>query len=369
MKISAALAHANNSPLAIAEIDLAEPGDSDILVRLVATGLCHTDLTVLANAPLPWPAVLGHEGAGVVEQVGRNVTKVAPGDHVLMTTASCGECRNCLQGQPSYCLQFREVNMTGGYRADGSCSHSHQGKPVFGRFFGQSSFASHVLTAERNVVKVAADLPLDLLAPLGCGIQTGAGAVLNTLQPRPGSSLVVFGAGAVGLAAVMAAVIAGCTTIIAVDRVPSRLTLASELGATHVINADAEDAVARVLEITDGGADFALEATGVTAVMEQTVAALGLNGTAVLVGVAGADAQIKVNPTVMQSKNQVLKGSMMAGLNAVPDLFIPQLISFWRAGRLPVEKLVTYYEFDGINQAIHDAHKGTAIKPILRLPR
>ena len=368
MKINAALAHGNNSPLSIEEIDLAEPVENDILVKLVATGLCHTDLTVLANAPLPWPAVLGHEGAGVVEKVGRNVTKVAPGDHVIMTTASCGKCKNCLEGQPSYCLSFRDINMSGGYCGDGSCSHSQGGKPVFARFFGQSSFATYSLTTERSVIKVDADLPLDVLAPMGCGIQTGAGAVLNTMKVRPGASFVVFGSGAVGLSGLMAAKIAGCSPLIAIDTVPSRLELATELGATHVINALDENAVERITEIC-GGADYVLEATGITAVMSQAIDALGFNGVAVLVGVAGAEASVAFNPTLVQSKRLTIKGSMMAGENAVADLFITQLVQYWRKGLLPIEKLVTHFEFDQINDAIHAAHDGSAIKPILRLPQ
>jgi aryl-alcohol dehydrogenase len=368
MKIHAALAHANNGPLSIEDVDLSEPQAGDILVRIVASGLCHTDLAVLANAPLPWPAIVGHEGAGVVEKVGAGVTKVAVGDHVIMTTASCGTCKNCQSGRPSYCQQFRDMNMSGGYRKDGTCSHSHNGKPVFARFFGQSSFASYALTWQRNVIKVPNDLPLDVLAPLGCGIQTGAGAVLNTLQVRAGSSLVIFGAGAVGLSALMASKIAGCSKIVVVDKVASRLELALELGATDVVNAGEGDAVEVVRGLTNGGADFAVEATGVIKVMEQAIAALGLNGVVALVGVAGATASVAFNPTDVMSKNLTIKGSMMSGAGAVPDAFIPQLIEFWRAGKLPIEKLVRYYEFSAINQAIHDAHDGSAIKPILRMP-
>lgn len=368
MKIHAALATANNSPLIIDEVELIEPDAGDILVRIVATGLCHTDLTVLANAPLPWPAIFGHEGAGIVEKVGPGVTKVAPGDHVIMTTSSCGTCANCQRGQPSYCLQFRDLNMSGGYRKDGSCSHKHHGKPVFARFFGQSSFASHALTWQRNVIKVPNDLPLDVVAPLGCGIQTGAGAVLNTLKVTAGSSLVIFGAGAVGLSGLMAGKIAGCSKLIVVDKVASRLDLAKELGATDVVNAGATDAVEAVRAITGGGADFVLEATGVMKVMEQAIAAMGMNGTVALVGVAGAAASIAFSPTDVQSKNQTIKGSIMAGQGAIADVFIPQLIEFWRAGKLPIEKLVRYYEFKDINQAVHDAHDGSAIKPILRMP-
>jgi aryl-alcohol dehydrogenase len=369
MQIQAALAHANNAELSIETIDLAEPGQGEVVVRIVATGLCHTDLTVLAHAPLPWPAVLGHEGAGVVVKVGSGVAKVAQGDHVLMTTSSCGACKSCAEGQPSYCVQFRAMNMSGGFRRDGGCSHSQHGKPVFARFLGQSSFASHVLVGERNMVKVDKALPLDLLAPFGCGIQTGAGAVLNTLRPRAGSSLAVFGAGAVGLSALMAAKLAGCTTLIAVDKVPSRLALARELGATHVVDAGQGDAVAAVREIAGGGADYTVEATGVTAVMAQAIEALGIGGTVALVGVAGATASVSFNPMELQNKRVTIKGSIMAGDHGVPDVFIPQLIDFWKRGLFPFEKLVQHYSFDQINQAVHDAHDGSAIKPIMRLPQ
>jgi aryl-alcohol dehydrogenase len=368
MQITAALATANSTPLALDEVQLVEPGAGDILVRIVASGLCHTDLNAIAKAPLPWPAILGHEGAGIVEKIGPGVTKVAPGDHVIMTTSSCGGCANCQAGQPSYCASFRELNMSGGYRADGGCSHTHHGKPVFARFLGQSSFATYSLTWERNVIKVDASLPLDVLAPLGCGIQTGAGAVLNTLKVRPGSNLVVFGAGAVGLSALMAAKLSGCAKLIAVDMVPWRLDLARELGATDVVNARDGDSVEAVRALTGGGVDYAVEATGVEKVMEQAVASLGLNGTVVLVGMAGANASMRFNPTEVQSRNQTIKGSLMAGAGAIADAFIPQLIGFWKAGQLPIEKLVHYYDFKDINQAIHDAHDGSAIKPILRMP-
>lgn len=368
MKIQAALAFASNAPLSIETVEIAEPGPQQILVKVVATGMCHTDLNVLANPAMPWPVLFGHEGAGIVEKVGSQVSKVAVGDHVLMTTSSCGKCPSCLAANPSYCIRFREMNMSGGRTCDGGCTHQHNAKPVFAGFLGQSSFASHALTGERNVIKIDADLPLDILAPLGCGIQTGAGAVLNTLRPRAGSSLVVFGAGGVGLAAVMAAKIAGCSQLIVVDKVPSRLALAEELGATHVINAGDTDAVAAIHEITGGGADYSVEATGVPVVMQQAISAVGIGGNVVLVGIAGSQASITISPTEVQAKNIKIQGSIMAGIGGVPDLFIPQLIGYWKAGLLPVEKLIRYYPFDQINQAIHDAHDGSAIKPILRLP-
>lgn len=363
MDILAAVAHANKAPLVLETIELDEPGAGEVLVRLVATGLCHTDLTILTHAPLPWPAILGHEGAGVVEKIGPGVKRLAVGDHVVMTTTSCGICPNCQRGQPSFCANFRAINMSGGYRADGTCSHHQHGKPVFGRFLGQSSFAAYALATERNAFKVEKDLPLDIIAPFGCGIQTGAGAVLNTLKVRPGKSLVVFGAGAVGLSALLAAKIAGCTPIIAVDTKPERLKLALELGADLAFNAAEVDAVAEIQKL--GGADYAVEATGHAAVMGHAIAALGLNGEAVLVGVA-AGQSVSFDPMNLQSRGLTIKGTIMAGRDGVPELFIRELIAYWKAGKLPVEKLIKFYDFEDINSAIHDAHDGSAIKPVLR---
>lgn len=367
MKITAAVALSQNGALAIKEVDLAEPAAGEVLVRVVATGVCQTDLTVLASPNLPWPAIFGHEGAGIVEKVGEGVGKVAPGDAVLMTTASCGICPKCVSGNPSYCTSFLALNMSGGRCADGSCSHNLDGKPVFARFLGQSSFASHVLTRERSVIKIDPGLPLEILAPLGCGIQTGAGAVLNTLRPKPGSSLVIFGAGGVGLAALMAARIAGCSQIIAVDRHTSRLEVARELGATDVIKAEEGDVVETIRAMTGGGADYTVEAVGNPAVMDQAIESLGQGGVAVLVGVAGSEARMSLRPTALQNKGATVKGSLMAGENSVPELFIGQLIEYWREGRLPIEKILSFYDLSDINSAIQDARSGKSIKPVIRI--
>jgi aryl-alcohol dehydrogenase len=363
MQIEAAVLHGNNQPLVLESVDISEPQANEILVRLVATGVCGTDLTVLKYAPLPWPGVLGHEGAGVVEKVGDQVTSVKPGDHVVLSTTSCGRCESCLQGEPSFCVNFAAVNMSGGRRADGTCTLHQHGKPIFGGFLGQSSFAAYVLATERNTIKVDNDLPLDLLAPFGCGIQTGAGAVLNTLKVEAGKSLAVFGAGAVGLSAVMAAKIAGCGPITVIDTNPERLALALEVGATRTINAAEEDGVAFLQQ--DGGVDYAVEATGVAAVMENAIKALGVNGQAVLVGVASGQ-KVSIDPTNLQSRGLTIKGTIMAGSDAVPALFVHKLIAFWKEGRLPVEKLIQFYDFANINDALEAARNGSAIKPVLR---
>jgi aryl-alcohol dehydrogenase len=368
MNIDAALAHANASPLNIEAVELAAPSAGEVLIRISASGLCHTDLHMLDHAPLPWPALLGHEGAGVIEAVGADVTHLKVGEHVVLTTASCGICKNCLAGSPSFCVNFQAVNLSGGHRADGSCTHTQNGRPVFAGFLGQSSFATHALVGHRSVVPVASDLPLDSLAPLGCGVQTGAGAVLNTLRPRPGSSLAVFGAGAVGLSAILAARISGCGPIVAVDRLEGRLDLAKELGATHVVNAANEDAVAGVQAATGGGADYSVEAVGSTAVMRQAIEALGSGGVAVLVGVA-TGGEVSISPTLLQAKNITVRGSLMAGEGAVPQLFLPQLIRYWQEGRFPFDRMLRFYDFAEINTAIEEMRAGTAIKPVLRIAR
>lgn len=365
MNITAAVAREAEQPFSVEELELEGPRASEVLVRVVATGMCHTDLIVRDQwYPVPLPCVLGHEGAGVVEEVGEGVTKVAPGDNVVLTFASCGKCATCLRGKPTYCLSFFGLNF-GGARLDGTSPISGNGEPVHGHFFGQSSFATHALATERNVVKVAGDAPLEMLGPLGCGIQTGAGGVLNTLHPEAGTSIVVFGTGAVGLSAIMAARIAGCTTIIGVDVKPDRLKLAEELGATHVINGNETNAVEAVKESTGGGADFAIETTAVPAVFRQAVDALGPLGVCGLIGAArlGTEATFDMNDILIPGKT--IRGIVEG--DSVPDVFIPRLVELHAQGRFPMDRLVKFYDLDGINDAAHAAEEGEAIKPVLRV--
>ena len=234
MKITAAVVREKGGPFIIEDVELDDPRPDEILVRMVATGICHTDVT-LRNNPLTLPIVLGHEGAGIVEKVGACVTKVKPGDAVVLSYVYCGHCSNCREGLPAYCTQSVTATF-GGVRSDGTTTLSANGRKIHGNFFGQSSLATYALTYENNVIKVRPDAPLELLGPLGCGIQTGAGAVINSLRVKAGSTIAVFGLGSVGLSAVMAARIAGCPKIVGVDVKPNRLDLASELGATHVLD-------------------------------------------------------------------------------------------------------------------------------------
>ncbi|MER5770864.1 NAD(P)-dependent alcohol dehydrogenase [Streptomyces sp. NPDC001985] len=337
----------------------------EVLVRVVATGVCQTDIHVRDQyLPTPLPAVLGHEGAGVVERVGGAVTTVAPGDRVVMSYQACGHCAPCRSGNPAYCALSFPLNF-GGARLDRSNALSAPGgEEIHGHFFGQSSFATHSLATERNVVKVGDEVPLELLAPLGCGIQTGAGAVLNSLRVEAGASVVVIGTGTVGLAAVMAAKVAGASPVIAVDIVAERLDLARELGATHTVNARDEDTAARIGEITGGGADYVLEITARPEMLTLAVDALAPLGTAALIGGAPAGAHAPVN------MNALLGGRSLRGIaqgDSIPQLFIPQLIELYRSGRFPFDRLITPYGFDRINEAVDDTRSGTVIKPVLRI--
>ncbi|MFI1017849.1 NAD(P)-dependent alcohol dehydrogenase [Streptomyces sp. NPDC020965] len=365
LRVTAAVVRDKGAPFVFEELQLdTRLRPDEVLVRVVATGVCQTDIHVRDQAlPVPLPAVLGHEGAGIVERVGPAVTTVAPGDRVIMSYQSCGHCKPCLSGSPAYCAYSFPSNF-GGARLDRTNALSVAGAEIHGHFFGQSSFATHALATERNVVKVGTDVPLELLGPLGCGIQTGAGAVLNSLKVPAGASLVIMGTGTVGLAAVMAAVVAGASPIIAVDIVPERLDLARELGATHTVNAKEEDTGARIAEITGGGADYVLEITARPEMLTLAVDALAPLGTAALIGGAPAGAHAPVN------MNALLGGRTLRGIaqgDSIPQLFVPQLIDLHRAGRFPFDRLITFYGFDEINEAVNDTRTGAAVKPVLRI--
>ena len=365
MQVTAAVAREKARPFVIEQLELEEPRPDEVLVRVVGAGVCHTDLIVRDQwYPVPLPSVLGHEGAGVVEKVGDRVTKVRPGDHVVLTYMTCGACKNCIRGAQAYCLKLFELNF-GGTRPDASTTLRKDGQPVHSNFFTQSSFATYALATERNVVIVPEDAPLELLGPLGCGIQTGAGGVLNSLRPQAGTSIVVFGTGSVGMSAIMAARVVGCTTIVGVDVKPNRLELARELGATHTINpAETPNVVEQIQQITGGGADYAIETTASPAVFRQAVDCLTLLGVCGLIGAAALGTEVALD------MNTILFGRTVRGIidgDSVPDLFIPRLIELYAQGRFPFDRLVKDYPLDQINQAAADSEQGTVWKPILRL--
>jgi aryl-alcohol dehydrogenase len=367
----------NGTGIGIADVDtfqleelvLGDPRPDEVLVRFTAAGLCHTDLEVAAGRmPTPLPVVAGHEGTGVVEAVGSAVTGFAPGDRVVASFSFCGVCPNCLSGRPAYCPQHFPRNF-GAQRADGSVGmRDASGEPVHDHFFGQSSFASYGLCRPSSLIKVADsdDIPDSVLAPLGCGIITGAGAVWNVLKVTPGSTVAVFGAGAVGLSAVMAAVVAGAARIIVTDTHTSRLDLAAQLGATDVFdateNGTGTDSAERVRQLTDGqGVEFSVESTGVPEVMSQAVAALAPLGHAAILGVA-PEADLRTSAFALL-EGRTVTGSIVG--HQAPAVLVPRILDLHRRGRFPLEAMVHTYPLEDINKAVHDVRSGAAVKAVL----
>lgn len=361
MQITAAVLRSPDAPYTIEQVELADPGPGQVLVRIVGAGHCHTDLLPRSGMlPIPMPVIAGHEGSGVVEAVGIGVTSVQPGDHVVLSFASCGGCHPCGDGHPASCDLFAPMNLFGGTLDGSVVARDASGAPVSARWFGQSSFASHALATVQNVVKIDTDLPLELMGPLGCGIQTGAGSVLNVLGVGAGMSVAVYGTGAVGLSGIMAAAAAGATTIVGVDVNPARLELAMELGATHTVDGREGDVVARVVAATGGGAMRALDTTGVGAVAQGAVDALRVRGHLALVGVSHPDLQISGSSMAMgKTVSGVIEG------DAVPQTFIPMLTRLWRAGRFPFDRLVKTFPLSEINEAEQAAARGEVVKPVL----
>lgn len=363
----AAITRTKGGRFEIEDVTISAPAPGEVLVRVLAVGVCHTDLIVRDQYyDVPLPSVLGHEGAGTVEAVGAGVTAFTPGDHVVLTFMSCGDCGTCHEGAPTYCESFYPLNLSGGYADGSTATRNAAGEVVHDHFFGQSSFGTYAVAHQRNVVKVRKDAPLELLGPLGCGIQTGAGAVLNALKLKPGSSIVIFGAGAVGLAAAMAAKIAGASRIIMVDLLDNRLAIGRELGATDTVNARAADVVAAIKELTGGGANYSLDCTGRPEVVRQAIESIAARGTCGIVGspALGTVATFDINDVLVPGKT--IRGIVEG--DSVPDVFIPRLVDFYMNGAFPFDRLVRFYDFENINDAVADAESGVTIKPILRLP-
>lgn len=369
MKIDAYVVDEVDAPFLREELFLDKPGPGEVLVRMVATGVCHTDLNQRAgNMPLPLPGVLGHEGSGIVEEIGEGVTSVDVGAHVLMGWPYCGSCRNCIRGEHRYCLHTAAEGFSGvrrhGPHAGESAYRRADGSAVSGHFFGQSSFASHCITRASAVVEVDPALSLDLAGPLACGITTGAGAVFNTARPRPGDSVVIFGTGAVGLGAVMAARNTPATRIIAIDLHDSRLELAADLGATHVINSATTDVLAEITRICGGLADHVIDCTGNIGVVETAAEAVAMLGQLILVGGAPLDARFSLDHL------GTLWGRRIVGVlggSTTSDELIPALIALHLQGRFPFDRLVRFYDFADLNRAIEDSVSGKTIKAILRI--
>jgi aryl-alcohol dehydrogenase len=364
MDVTAAVAKKTQSKFEIESLTLDEPRADEVIVKIRSVGVCHSDLAARDGAiPIELPAVLGHEGCGYVERVGKSVTKVSPGDRVVLTFNSCGRCPNCADGRQAYCHQFAPLNY-GGSRPDGSAVLSSDGESVRGNFFGQSSFADYALANERNVVKVTDDVPLELLGPLGCGIQTGAGAIMNSFQCPPGSSVLVVGGGAVGLSAVMAAVVQGCEHILVSEPHASRRRLALTLGATQVFDPADGPLPEQIRAVLPAGVDFVLDTSGNTGVLAAVTQCLAPRGLLGLVGVpADPEALLSVNIIYAMVLGLRVMGIVEGDSN--PDQFIPRLIELYRAGRFPFDKLVKTFPFSGINEAIHEQETGQTIKAVL----
>ncbi|MEG0438130.1 MAG: NAD(P)-dependent alcohol dehydrogenase [Solibacillus sp.] len=364
-KVKAAVVNSGGTDYILEDLKLAEMQPDEVLVKIVATGMCMSDETIRkGGTSVAYPIVPGHEGSGIVEKVGSTVKTFKPGDQVVMSYAYCGHCPSCRKGRPAICDDWMKLNFLG-VRDDGSHTfHKEDGTPVK-NFYGHSSFSTHTLVHESNLIKVDQDVDLRLVGPLGCGFLTGSGTVINGLKPELRSSIAVFGTGAVGLAAMIAAKIEGCSTIIAIDIHDSRLELAKELGATHTINSKIDDPIARVQEITNGkGVNYSVETTGVSAVMKTALTVLSKGG--VFAPVAISKNSLEVIPTgeiTMASKSII--GVIMG--DGIPQLSVPQLVEFYKEGRFPIDKLVKYYKFEDINQAAKDSVTGEVIKPILIL--
>jgi len=364
MKIRAAVSREGRPAPQLEEVELDEPRDDEIRVRIVAAGICHTDLR--AHQGLAWntprPIVLGHEGAGIVEAVGRGVLHLKPGDRVVLSGSSCGVCPSCRSNLPSYCRECIPRSF-GGQRMDGSSAVSQDGHSLHAHFFGQSSFATHAIADGRGAVKIADDVPFEVVAPLGCGVITGAGAVLNSFALKAGQSLAVFGTGSVGLSAVMAARLAGARHIVAIDPVASRRALALELGATAAVDSAERDVAAAVRSHVPDGVDFALNTTVIPSVMDAALRTLGMRGT-----VAFVSSQPQPYPLALPlllGGGRGLRG--IIGGDSAPQVVIPMLLDFWRQGRFPMERLITTFDFERIGEAFDAFHHGTVIKPVLRM--
>ncbi|WAT17536.1 NAD(P)-dependent alcohol dehydrogenase [Aurantiacibacter sp. MUD11] len=360
MKITAALSGRGGSAPKLVELEQEAPRAGEMRVRLVATGICHTDLHEHPGRHSPQPIVLGHEGAGVVEELGEGVTDFAVGDHVVLSGNSCGQCPSCQAGRPTYCDLAMPLCF-GGQRMDGTTALSEGDNCIHSHFFGQSSFASHSIVPQRTAVKMDKALPLEKLGPLACGVITGAGGVIEALKVQDGQTIAVFGTGGVGLSAVMGAKIAGAKHIVAVDLSGERLELAREFGATHCFRGDQDDLKDAIREVTGRGLDFSFNTTNVPLVHTLALDVLAMNGTAGFV--AAPLGEWKPNMFAMLAGGRQLRGIL--GGDANPQTFLPQLAKWWQEGRLPFDRMLRFYPFAEIDRAWEDARTGTAIKPVL----
>ena len=362
-KVQAAVAVGAGLPFETRTLMLDDPRPDEVLVRIVGVGVCHTDLVFKEAGMIAAPAVLGHEGSGIIEKVGTSVTKFTAGDRVAISFRSCGTCSNCAKGDAAYCATMPLLNYAG-MRPDGSKALHDGASDVGSNFFGQSSFATYALTYERNLVKVPEGLPLELMGPLGCGIQTGVGGITRSLKCEPGSTLLITGGGPVGLSAVMGGKIAGCSTIILVEPVAARRALALEFGATHVIDpAAADDLAVAVRAIVPDGVGYAFDTTGLPAVYTGILGSLAPKGVLGMVGVTAPGVAMPGDVNTVMTFGFTLKGIIEG--DSDPETFLPELIELHRKGKLPFDRMITTFPFSQINEAIAAQHHGDCIKVVL----
>ena len=364
MKIKAAVVKSAGSDYAFETLELQELAKTDVLVKMVASGICRSDHTERLGNLTPFPLVLGHEGAGIVEKIGPDVTDLAVGDHVIITYANCGKCIRCNEGHPSSCFQWSSLNLGGVNFRGEHVFKNEQGEDI-NNFYIQSSFATYSLADESNLVKVPKEIDLRILGPLGCGLGTGSGSVMNVLQPKAGSSIVVIGTGAVGFGALMAAKIVGCTTIIAVDINEERLKLAKELGATQIFNSQTqrETLVSEIMALTNGiGVDYVVDTSGYNPIMKQALEFLTHGGTFVPLAVSKTDFSLNTFVDLVIG-NKKMEGALIG--NTIPKHHLLRLINYYQQGQFPFDKFIKFYDFDEIITAEADLISGRTLKSVL----
>ncbi len=363
--MGAAMPYAQSRPLSIEEVELDPPGPGEVLVRIAAAGLCHSDLSVInGDRPRPMPMALGHEAAGIVEALGPEVDDLAVGDHVVMVfMPSCGHCLPCAEGRPALCEPGAAANGKGALLSGGHRLHRH-GEALH-HHLGCSAFADHAVVSRRSLVKIDRDLPLAEAALFGCAVLTGVGAVVNTARLQAGQTAVVIGLGGVGLASLLGALAAGASKVVAVDISEQKLALARDLGATATVDGRAADAVDQVRALTGGGADVAFEMAGSVRALEQAWRMTRRGGTTVTAGLPPPDAALAVNVVSLVAEERTLKGSYIG--TCVPTRDIPRYVALYRAGRLPVDRLMSgSLTLDEINVGFDRLHAGSVVRQIVR---
>ncbi|KAH8660219.1 chaperonin 10-like protein [Xylariales sp. PMI_506] len=348
-------------------VTLRELGPDELLIRIVATGICHTDVVfgLWPHEQISYPKVLGHEGSGFVVKAGSNVRKAAAGDPVLLSFQNCKACHNCEDGHPAFCDRFASLN----YDGESDVYTTADNGNLRGSFFGQSSFANLAIVKETSVVNVAriinSEEELKILAPLGCGFQTGMGTVDRIASAGEKDTVVILGLGGVGLVSIMAAKLKNCKTIIGVDRLPNRLELAKELGATHIINTASEghDLELEVRKIISNGSTVTVDTTGNMALIRAGMAFTANRGQMILVGVPPVDGLLDVHLIMFMQTGKTLRGSIEG--DVIPAEYIPNMIKWYREGRLPLEKLIKTYKVEDFETALADIKSGATVKPIL----